>query len=281
MGLGMKRSLWVWHGIHLGLALLIPLFLTVMVGCKKAKAFKEDLGPEVSGQAIDDALGKAVQGANFDYIRVGQFISYSSNRRLEAEETTINLGNRRIEVTNRQDSADGSQATFNLQITKSDRMGDGGFETVIFEEPLVLNVGSFSAALNDVRPTSEKALRAQVLRAMAGAPERVSYHHLRESSAVIDPPDAVKNRAGCGGLSPCKIPVSYIQFDMVIWKSTTEYQKIALDFAFSTVTPYLPFGESFDQFNGLMITDCRSTYVPIESRTVYVRDCLSIDDFNR
>lgn len=277
----MKKSLWAWHGIHLSLVLLIPVFLTVMLGCKKAKAFKEDLGPEVSGQAIDDALGKAVQGANFDYIRVGQFISYSSNRRLEAEETTINLGNRRIEVTNRQDSADGTQATFNLQITKSDRMGDGGFETVIFEEPLVLNVSSFSAALGNVRPTSEKALRAQVLRAMADTPERVSYHHLRESSAVIDPPDAVKNRVGCGGLSPCKIPVNYIQFDMVIWKSTTEYQKIALDFAFSTVTPYLPFGESFDQFNGLMITDCRSTYVPIESRTVYVRDCLSIDDFNR
>lgn len=281
-------QVWMWRGIHLALALFIPVLLTVMMGCVKAKEFKEDLGPEVSGQAIDEALAKAVTGANFDHIDVGQFNSYSYTRRLEAEEITINLGDRRVEVTNAQENDDHTQVTFNLRITKNERLASGGFETVISEEPLVLNIGPSIGASLGVRSfaaeprceaISAKSVADRVVRALEDPVERVSYHHLREFSKQIDPPAAVRDRAGCGGLSNCKLSVNYIQFDMVIWRTRETYQKVSLDFAFSVDTPFLPYGESFDQFNGLMITDCRSTYVPIETRTVYVRDCLSLDDF--
>jgi hypothetical protein len=43
----------------------------------------------------------------------------------------------------------------------------------------------------------------------------------------------------------------------------------------------IPFGRDFDQYSGLLVADCRSTYIPLETRTVYVRDCLTLDDFKK
>ena len=91
--------------------------------------------------------------------------------------------------------------------------------------------------------------------------------------------ETLKARSDCAGLNPCELPAHFVQFDMVIWSSSDNYQKISFDFAFSTKTPFIPFGRDFDQMSGLLIVDCRSTYVPVTNRTVYVRDCLTLDDF--
>lgn len=283
-----SRTNWLWHSLHLLLTLSVPLLLTVMLGCKQAKAKKEDLGPAMDIKLLDDALVRVAEGASFNTLAVGQYLQFSDIRRLENEETAITLGGRRIDVIDRVDTPE--QARFTLHITDSLRQNDGKFRTKLTEEALWLDkVPVAPASLRALGTSTRRSMTAEAIvqstvQAMADDEEKkkVTLHHLRESDASIAPPTAVKMRADCGGLNPCELRVHYIQFDLVIWENTSDaYQKISFDFGFSTQTPYLPFGKEFDQLSGLLITDCRSTFVPLESRNVYVRDCLDLEDFKK
>ncbi|HMN69732.1 MAG TPA: hypothetical protein PKC28_14410 [Bdellovibrionales bacterium] len=265
------------HVVHFGLTICLALLVLLTFGCSKPEEeSKTDFGPEVSGVVIDRALGKAIQGATLNDIALGQYVEYHVNRRIEQEETTITLGATRVEVVSREDTADAVK--FTLRITRSTRLtADAEFETTVSEEPLILKkvslqgVGRLSAA-----KLSEEA------RAKA-KPVRVTYHRLKEFSRTEAVPKRAGERADCGGMTPCSMVVNYLQFDMVQWYDDGSTQKVSLDFGFSTQTPFLPFGPdgSFDQLSGLMVLDCRSTYVPIEKRTVYLRDCQTLEDLQK
>jgi len=288
MGFGMiqKRRLpWLLHGLHFGLALLVPFLILLMVGCKKTKEETADYGPEVPGSSIDLALSKAIQGASLDNLSVGQYLDHSVNRRLENEETTANLGGTRVEVIDKQENE--TTVRYTLRIFKSERISSGEFETKVTEEPLTLNkstltvVGEQPSMMAQTRLSAEGLAAHAVTASPARKVSRISFHNLRQFTAPMHPPRAVAQKPGCGGLSPCEMQVRYIQFDMVQWHDDGSKVKVALDFGFSIQPPYLPFGESFDQFSGLLVLDCRSTYVRIETRTVYVRDCMTLDDFQK
>lgn len=262
------------RSVHFLLSLLIPVFVVLMMGCIRAKEEKADLGPEVPADEIDRALSKAMHGADLSQTRVGQFLSYSVVRRLENEETTINLGSTRVDVFDKTETA--NEVRFTLKIVKAQRMNDGSFEVRQSEEPLVLQKSP-----NIASRLSAASLSANQVSATEKKPSKTTFHRLRTSDGTREVPAAVKGKVDCGGLSPCELPVHYIQFDMVQWYTDDSYQKVALDFAFSTKTPYLPFGENFDQLNGVLITDCRATLIPAEGRTVYVRDCMDLEDFQK
>lgn len=289
LGLGMKLeklSAWLLHGMHLGLALSLPFLVLFLFGCNKVKEEKAVYGAEVTGEAIDRALTKAIGEASLDHVDVGQYLDHTVTRRIENEDMTSTLGGTRIEVIDRADTP--TTATFTLEIFKSERVAGGNFETKRSEEPLRVRKPTLMGLGLDpypkVRPLSALGL-ANEARAKAAAAERkitrISYHNLAEFTEPLAVPRAVAARAGCGGLNPCTLTVRYIRFDMVQWYSDGSTTKVALDFGFSTQPPYLPFGENFDQFSGLLVVDCRSTYVPIESRTVFVRDCMTLEDFQK
>ncbi len=260
--------------VHVLLALSLPFILALIVGCQKIEEEQPDYGPEVAGTEIDLALSKAIHGASFDATCVGQYVKYNVTPRLENEEVTTLLGTTHVEVFDREDTA--TEAKFMLRITQSERLtGNGQFEVRVTEEPLVLQKVSLVGA------TSTKAFEAKAVQTAERKIDRITYHNLREFTQTEDAPKAVRERAGCGGLSPCSLEVRYIRFNMVQWYDDGTRQKVAFDFAFSTQTPFLPFGNDFDQLNGLMILDCRSTYVPIERRTVFVRDCLTLEDLQK
>ncbi len=196
------------------------------------------------------------------------------------------MGGTRIEVIDKSETE--TTVKFTLRIHKSERMAGGTFETKITEEPLLLNKPSLMNIGKDPLPKARRlssAGFAMEARATAQAAERkvvkVTYHNLQEFTQPLAAPKAVSARPGCGGLSPCLMEVRYIRFDMVQWYEDGGTTKVSLDFGFSVQPPFLPFGENFDQFSGLMVVDCRSTYVPIEGRTVYVRDCMSLEDFQK
>lgn len=293
VGLGFRMTVkstrddWHWRALHLTMALVLPVVLFTLVGCMKGKAKKEDLGPEVSPEAIDQALSKAIGTGDVTRTAVGQYLLYSTVRRLENADSVITLGGTRVEVLDRQDKDADPLANFTLRITQSTRMGDGSFETTQSESPLTFRKPATATSL--ALPSSLRRLNAKAIveRAMeetplgGGGPVKTTFHHLQESSATIDPPPTVKAKSNCGGLNPCQLDVRYVQFDLVMWSSDTDYQKVALDFAFTSQVPFLPYGQDDQQLSGLLLTDCRSTYVPIEKRTVYVRDCLNLDDFQK
>lgn len=273
-----RTSSWLLYGLHIGLALSLPFLLAFLVGCKKVEEEKPDFGPEVDGSAIDQALSKAIRGAHLDNVRVGQYIEYSVNRRLENEENTIALGGTRVEVINRQETE--TTEKFTLKIFRSERLSGGTFETRVTEEALVLNKSNLmdlqkSSRFNAISASADGRFQPQA------KVTKVTYHRLREFTETREAPKAVRERPDCGGLSPCQMEVRFIQFDMVQWHDDGTQTKVSLDFGFSVQPPFLPFGEDFDQFSGLMVIDCRSTYVPIENRTVFVRDCMTLDDFQK
>jgi hypothetical protein len=278
------------HIVHLGLTLSLPILLIFLFGCKKIEEEKAIYGPEVTGEAIDGALRKAIAGASLDNLAVGQFLDHSVVRRLENEDSTSTLGGTRVEVIDKVETD--STVKFTLKIFKSQRMAGGIFETKVTEENLAFNKSSLqnigAMSLKSSR-LSAAALSAEALakpdRSQAGAQERkvarITYHNLSEFNEALPVPKTVREKPGCGGLSPCALQVRYIRFDMVQWYDDGGTTKVALDFGFSVQTPFLPFGEDFDQLSGLLILDCRSTYVPIENRTVYVRDCMTLEDFQK
>lgn len=280
MGFGMRGidrpSLWL-SGLHFSLALSLPFLLVFFMGCNKVKEEKADYGPEVPGDSIDLALSKAVNGASLNNVAIGQYLDHTVTRRLENEESVTTLGGTRVEVVDKQETD--TSVKFFLKIYRSERLSNGQFETRVTEEPLVLSKnGSLQSRLSSTALAQEARAKAQAAQRKV---QRVSYHNLREFTEVTPPPKTVRQKAGCGGLDPCQLEVRYIRFDMVQWYEGGGSTKVALDFGFSVQPPFLPFGENFDQFTGLLVVDCRSTYVPIESRTVYVRDCVTLEDFQK
>ncbi len=269
-------QLWVWRMLHLLVALSLPVAVTlILAGCIKAKEEPADLGPEYTEDQIDLALSKAVSGVSFNGIAVGQYVTYSINRRLENDEATISLGASKVKVVAKtEDPKNPNEVKYTLEVIQSTRLEDGTFETVVKEAPLILEKSA--AALAALHVSSAPAsIRAK--------PIRRSYHRLSQVSELIDPPYLVRNRPDCGGLPGCKIAARHVRYDMVDWYSETEFRKLAFDLSFSTTTPYLPYGPdgSMDRFTGLLISNCVATQVLITGRTVFVRDCVNLEDVQK
>lgn len=286
MGLRMmlERKNWLLYSLHLLFMLMTPFLFSLVLGCNRIKAEKVDYGPEVSDDDVNNALLKAVSGGSFNTIAVGQYVDYDSNRRLENEETVNTLGRLQTKVIDKKEDAD--TVTFTLQITRSTRMENNAFETVVTEEPLVLEKAKEITLAQVVRSQySAQSLRAQTLASAKDASEkpRVTYHRLQEFTKVENASTFIRLRNDCGGLTNCQITMRYVFFDLVQWYGDGRSQKVSLNFGFSHDTPFLPFGEdgSFDRMNGLLVTDCRSAYVPVTGRTVFVRDCQNIQDLQK
>lgn len=274
----MKRASLLTHLVLLGAVL-------GALSCQRAKEEKADLGPQATGEEIDHALALAVGRSSLAGMHVGQYVNYSILRRLENSENVIVLGTVNVNVANADKSGDPTQTKYTLEIAKSYRQENGGFQTVLSEEPLVVDHGSALTSQTltaDAIRIAQATVRARgVAGVLAAQPKKVTYHKLRSSTGTMPVPERVAGRSGCGGVSPCELPVRYLRFDIVAWYTDTDYQKVSLDFAFSSSTPWIPFGKEFDQLSGILIADCRSTYVPVEDRNVYVRDCQQLDDFQK
>ncbi len=280
LGLGLGVSVRLLHSLHFLLAVTVPLLLTLLLaGCMKATEKKEDLGPEFAATAINAALARATAGADPLQMAIGQYLDTDETRVILNNSVATTMGARRVEVIDRQDTTDKAKVT--LRISKATRQEDGTFETVVTEDSVAIDktTTTIPASLRALPPPT---LTVATLAARANAAgSTTKFYHLQESDASIDPPVPVKARAGCGGLSGCQLPVHYVQFDMVLWKDDVNYQKISIDFAFSHATPFLPFGADFNQLSGVLITDCRSTYVTVDGRNIYVRDCSTLADFKK
>lgn len=278
----MERKNWLLYSFHILFVLMTPFLFSLLLGCNRIKAEKVDYGPEATDDQVNNALVKAVSGRSFNNLAIGQYVDYDINRRLENEETVNTLGRLHVKVIDRKDDAD--TVTFTLQVTRSTRQSNDAFETVVTEEPLILEKAKEMTFADVVRSQySAQSLRAQALASTAEGPKktRVSYHRLQEFTETVDAHNFIKLRNDCGGLTNCKMTIRYVFFDLVQWFDNGQSQKVSLNFGFSLDTPFLPFGNDFDQMNGLLVTDCRSAYIPVTGRTVFVRDCQNIQDLQK
>jgi hypothetical protein len=278
-------KLWLLRGFHFLLALSVPLVLTVMLSCMKATAQKEDLGPAFTADQINAAIARVQANSTLNNLAVGQYLVFDTTRRVANGDDTIDLGGRRIDVIDRQDTTD--QARFTSRITTSTRLPNGTFETTVAEDALWLDkVAAAAATAVTLRPANgSPVLNAASLVHLNddpttdGTTPTISYYHLQESDGVIPAPPTVAAKPNCGGLSNCQIPLHYIHFDIVTWQDSQNYTKVTIDFGFSTLTPLIPVGLDFAQLSGLLISNCQASYLAVDNEQVYVRDCESLDDY--
>jgi hypothetical protein len=272
-----------WRAMHLASALVMPFLVLALLGCQRAKEETAPIGPENDVESINKALGKATSGQALTNLKVGQFVKYSILRRIENNDVVNNLGDVTVEVIALDEKTSPVQNRYFLKITKHLRNSSNGFDEVISQDEIWVSKPGTSSILSTY-PRSHiltKAVANAYVTTDNSKPEKVTFHNLRESDEVLPIPSAVQKDADCGGLSPCSIPIRLVQFDLVYWYEGGKKQKINLNFGFSSVTPFLPFGDGFDLWNGMLVMDCRSTFVPVEDRTVFVRDCQSLEDFQR
>ncbi len=163
-----RTNLW-WSGLHLLMALSLPLLLVVLVGCKKAKAKREDLGPEISSETINAALNKAAEDASITTLAKGQNVRYSHTRRIENEETVIDMGERRVEVIDRQDTS--AEARFTLRIVDKERLDNGDYRTIVTEESLWVDKITTSS-------TSQLSAKTFGVQANSDKAGKITFHNL-------------------------------------------------------------------------------------------------------
>ena len=286
--------------VHAALAAALPFLLVLLFGCELvprlgAEDPKTDFGPEVSDEALELALSRAIDGATLQGIDVGQYLEYVTSRRLEAEDGVTTIAGVHVEVAGKEqvaETADTYTIRFQLVISDSQRQADGGFETKVTEEPLEIDFPKEAPAALAV---SGASLRAYTDRAVRGAPHafmaltepqatatRQTIHNLKTSSETTAAPGAVAGKPGCGGLASCALHKRWVSFDVVQWFDKGAPVKVHLDYGFSLDTPILPYGQYVDEkWAGLLVSYCVSGYVPITGRTVFVRDCKNIEDFQK
>lgn len=96
-----------------------------------------------------------------------------------------------------------------------------------------------------------------------------TFHNLNVSVASVAPPLAVQQQPGCGGVPNCKISVSKISFDMLVWNDPATPDKIHREFSISGEVPF---------FANVM-SECDSLLVPVGTLKSLVTLCSDVTNF--
>lgn len=260
-----------WAVLHTILALLLPIALVILMGCRKAKEEKGDLGPQTESEVIDKAINDAVGPISIADLKKDQILHYELNRRIVGQETTLLMGSHRLEVVDRTDRPDLNATLITLKHDERIRH-ENGFKRVVSEDTIPVPL---QATIEEGFHVGDNHVSTMaVVRAQERA-NRVTYHNLAVSKGTVAPPTDGAQRPGCGGLSPCSLPVTFVSYDEVRWYPSGDYDKFHFDFAFTNKLPYMA------QAFGVMLTGCVAQHVPIGEFRYYVRDCQYLVDYKK
>lgn len=273
MGLRLKNELRVLHFIF---ALTLPLALLLLLGCKQAHEERADLGPTADPSLIDSTFAKAIHGASIATLQVNQMVHYEESLRVANQDPNILIGEHGVSVIDRSIDNDTQEVRITVHHSQSIREpGKSTFTDVESEDTLALPDPAQTTGLGMLMAVDQGFQPASLTAADTPQPIRITYHNFQTSSDTITPPDAVVKRSSCGGLSPCKLPVTYISYDEVKWYSDTNYDKYHYDFAFTSELPYM------SGLLGVLVTGCIGYYQTSSGKRYYMRDCQYLTDFQK
>lgn len=264
----------VWASLHVMIGIGVPVILLFFFGCKEITEEKAPIGVPVEAAVIEQELQKALEGTSVHNVKKNEQVVFELNQTLEngASSPYLYLKQHVIQL---HDTPDYFAFTYN-EITEDPNAEPGTKPKVVEKDsPLYIPRPTGSAlslqengmyALQNLNLFSER--RAETL-----SNERpvvnVTYHDLHVETEIQSAPPLVRQDANCRGVPDCQIRVTRIRFDQVNWYSTEDYDKLRYTLEISPDVPYL----------GRVISDCVSTQVPYEQRTVYIKECQVLLDF--
>ncbi len=271
--------------------ILSGLLLTssfLFLGCQGDEGQPVDYGPETPQASIDDALNKPLATVDPTQIQLGQYVDILQTQVLAGQvyNTTGEIG--RTVVDRQETDTDitfkilekvatySDQKVISRELIRSAQKNVPGTKTTSAHPNEVDTFHASSLWIPDIFSQDRKNpfinsminLLINNVSASATDPVKVTYHNLKVSQGLADPPAAVQKQANCGGVANCKIELHKVSFDMVVWKSDPP-DKIHREFALS---PQVPF------FANLM-SECDSLLVPVGDVKTLVTLCSDVDNF--
>jgi len=252
----------------------LPLALLFLLSCKQAHAWKAPLGPEYSEDQINAVFAQATAAADPSQLKAGQTLHYEEDRRYDNQDPNILMETDALSVIDRTDRKDLNETVITVHHSEQVRNDTSSAFTDIETEDAI--------EIPDVNVSLAAHLRALTkMRLMSlnsndsPAPVKITYHNLSSSVGQDDPPSSPAGRSGCGGLSPCKLHVTYISYDEVDWYDDSNYNRFHYDYELTTDLPYMM------DLLGTLVSGCVGGNVHLQGYEVYVRDCQVLTDYQK
>ncbi|MCM2281529.1 MAG: hypothetical protein NDI61_06755 [Bdellovibrionaceae bacterium] len=284
----------VFGWIHLALALLVPLLLVALSGCKEEKQAAPNFGPEVAPAEIEAALTRPMAEVDGSKMKLGEFVHFAEtqviNNRTEAEAVLSDTGQTVVDKSELADRIVYTIVQNKIAYSANEsRKTSTELELVIkkatsssYEDPQTASAsstaGAFSLREHAERVIAEENTPLKSLSAVFAAEEaarRVTYHNLKVSLEQVAPPAQVTSQPNCLGIPNCHIRLHKIAFDQIVWTSATQAEKVSFEFSMSPDVPYL----------ATLMNKCATLLVPInadkpsESTKVLLSQCSPVLNF--
>lgn len=252
--------------ILVALTFLLSGFL--FASCDNQEKKTKNMGPEVDETQIAAAIKDASGDDSPLNIKAGEFV-YT-----ETTQTLKNLTQNLLE----QDAVTVTKKTE----TDTDWILTVVHETIDYREKperhysdekefYIAKPGTLSTS-SEVSAPSEAQVTPRSLVALNIKPEsstKVTFHNFKTSQALEDPPALVQAQENCGGLTNCKINVTTISYDMVVWENDVKNEKLAIVKRISPDVPFL----------ARTLDHCQQTGVTVEGQRIVVTICAKVQNF--
>lgn len=270
--LDVKNDTWIWAVIHVSCLVVIPVMISVMTSCMdKPKVKNADLASEVSAESVDDAFNKAFMSANPYQTTEEQAVLFRYDYRVEASDPIDYQQEvhavKRIVNTPETFTIVYDETLTDLESNAPDVTKEREME---FNPILAPSSANFTLMSRKISPqVYQLAAQSHIIPYADREYTRQTFHGLRVSELTRPAPEHVQERENCGGLPNCEMRITRINYEMALWYSDVDYDKIMSEVEISTDVPFL----------GTVISDCSTQQQFIDDRDYVIRTCKKLRDF--
>lgn len=268
------------------LSLLAPC-LALNLSCQKIEEADPPLGEQVSATAIQNEFRKVEQNVDPFGAKKGDALALIMNIMVENAGNVQTLGLLQREVVEHVESptsvvykirnidytVENNTATevrneiCTMTLTNQITYSCPSWEEEDGEEPSLSSKAwtESRARLNKLMAQSHPAAKSDE------APIERRYYNLKTAQETILPPETVRNRENCSGLSPCSIRLHHVQFDELERYKDGRTRKKRWNYALTSDLKYLG-------TEGIEYQTCLSESIDYEGRPILLKQCIFVYD---
>gem|GEM_PF-1711582 len=271
-------------------SLCLGMLLTAS-GCEKIAEAPPSLGDPVSAKAVQDEFSKVESQVNPFAAKKGDALMLLMNISADGPGNMQNVGMMKRIVTEKNETEEATE--YKIQNVDYEFKNDQPQETrnevctMTLTTKITYTCPSWEDETKSEAPSSfeearirlnklvnEKLKNSFSARASGDDDEVVErrYYGLKTAQEEVDPPQTVRDRENCSGLSPCKVHLTRIQFDEVENYASGKTVRKRWDYALTPDLIYLG-------TEGIDYETCLTQSMELQGRPVLIRQCLFVYDF--